>query len=334
MAVRLKDIAKVTGASVATISLVLNDKPCRVSVEMREAIHKAAKELNYQPNRNAVALITKRSKKIGMIVYDIENTFFAELAKGVETRAAKMGYGLLLVNAQNYGENNQDFSSLLGYSDIDALIAAMNITHGNVENYIENFKETKKPIVFVGDYEDKSDCGYVIFNNQKGGYLATKHLLDLGHTKIGCITGPEDSPKGRINGYIEAIKDAGIDYDPKLVKTGNYTFHSGYQMSQELIKLGVSAIFACNDLMAYGVFRMAEEQGIKIPEQLSVVGFDDLLYSALMAVPLTSVRQPAFAMGEAACLKAQEMIEEELLQSEDVFFEPELVIRKSCQSLS
>lgn len=334
MSATLKDISQLTGVSVAAISLVLNDKPCRIAEDTKLRIRDAAVKLNYQPNKNAVALVTNCTMKIGVVVYDIVNTFFAEVAKGIEVEAGERGYGILLVNMMGSESMRQDYLRLMGYDDIDGLIVVSSVDESPIHEYVNSFIDLGKPVAVVSNGTDDILATNIRFKNNKGSHLATKHLLDLGHKKIGCITGPLNVSQDRLYGYIQALQEYDVMFDQNFVATGDYQFESGHILSKGLVEKGVSAILACNDLMAYGVYRMAEENGIQIPQDLSVVGFDDLMYSSLMSVPLTSVKQPAYEIGKSACEKVLEMIETKKQSLEDVLFEPELIIRKStCKKL-
>ncbi len=216
----IKDISRITNVSVAAVSLVLNNKPCRISEDKKALIRKTAQELDYQPNRNAVALITNRTMKIGTIVYDIGNAFFAEFAKGVESMAANHGYGMLLVNMHSRTRQPKDYAELLGYNSIDGLVVASNIDDPALERYVTSYHNFNKPVAIASNGDNQIHGGNVIFRNNEGSYLATKHLLELGHRKIACITGPFLTSKDRLFGYMKALKEYGVEYRKKWSKSG------------------------------------------------------------------------------------------------------------------
>ncbi len=230
------------------------DTEWRISQEKRELIQKTAKELNYHPNRNAVALATSSTGVIGAILHDVSNPYFAEFAKGAEDYASEQGYQLILVNMLNRSNKPKNFIDLLGFESTDGLIITRDAGTPELKDYIKYcYDEHKKPIANVGNGDVLFENGNVIFNNELGGYIATKHLLDLGHKRIGLTIGKD----------------------------------------------------------------------------LSVVGFDDLEFSSFLNVPLTTVHQPAYEMGEASCRMVIEMIRTNSRTISDVHFELELVIRDS-----
>lgn len=326
----IKDVANEVGLSITAVSQVLNGKDCRISQEKRILIQQKAKELNYQPNRNAVALVTNCTKIIGVILNDISNIYFAEFAKGAEDIASENGYQLLLVNMQNRWNKPKSFANLLGYDTTDGLIITRDLDTPELKKYIDTYYyERKKPVANAGNGEFIFPSGNIIFDNEQGGYIATKHLLELGHRRIGCITGSEYTPLSRLRGYKKALLEFGIEYDETLVKVGDYHEELATKHAKDLYEQGVTAIFAFNDLMAFGVYRMAEQNNLCIGKDLSVVGFDDLEFSAFLSTPLTTIQQPAYKMGEASCKMLIDMIKNDTQTAEDVHFQPKLIVRKS-----
>lgn len=334
MATTIKVVAKAANTSITAVSQVLNGRECRISQEKRELILKIAKELNYQPNRNAVALATNCTQVIGVILNDISNSYFAEFAKGAEDIASEHGYQILLVNITNRWNKPKHFANLLGFDSTDGLILTRDLDTPELEKYINiYYNERKKPIANAGNGERQFPYGNVIFDNERGGYIATKHLLELGHRRIGCITGHNFTPYSRLNGYRRALEEYGVPYDEALVKVGDYHEELAAEYAGELYDKGVTAIFTFNDLMAYGVYRMAEKNHIRIGDDLSVVGFDDLEFSSFLSVPLTTIHQPAYEMGEASCKMLLEMLSKNTQEVENVYFQPELIVRKSTKRL-
>ncbi len=332
MGVTLKDIAKKAGYSVATVSMVLNNKPQRIPKETRDRILAIAKSMEYKPNRMAVGLITKMTRRIGVLVDDISNTYYAEVAKGAEVEAEKNGYSTYLANTYTIVRRNaSECINHLVDSGIDGLILAISAynNEGEILEQVQRLQEQACPVIFIGKPFSSIQAPDVEVENEYGGYLATKHLLERGHTRIGIITGPMGRPHNRLYGYIRALQDFGIPFDTTLVEDGDFRLESGFRGARSLVEKKVSAIFACNDLMAYGVMQMAMEDGIAIPSELAIVGYDDLAFSRLMPIPLTTISQPAFEIGSTACAKTIEMIKKKSITSPDMFFDPELVVRKS-----
>ena len=333
MGTTIKDVARAANISITAVSQVLNDRPCRISQEKRELILRTAKSMNYHPNRNAVALATNCTQVIAVILNDISNAYFAEFAKGAEDTASGYGYQLLMVNVTNRQDKPKDFEKLLGYDTTDGLILTRDLDIPELAHYINGYyNERKKPVVNAGNGEMMFPSGNVIFENEKGAYIATKHMIGRGHRRIGCIAGPKLTPFSRLRGYRRALEEAGIAYDESLVKAGDYHVDIAREYARELYMSGATGIFCFNDLMAYGVYQMADKAKLRIGKDLSVVGFDDLEFSALLSTPLTSVRQPAYEMGAASCRMLVDMIQNDRREAEDVYFQPELIIRESTGS--
>lgn len=332
MGVTLKDIAKKSGFSISTVSMVLNNKPHRIPDATRRKILAVAADMRYKPNRMAVGLITKRTMRIGVLVDDISNTFYAEVAKGAEVEAERNGYSTLLANTYAIVRRKaSDCIERLIDSGIDGLILAVSAYNdeADINVFIERLQGQGRPAIFIGKPFSGIVAPDVEVANELGGYLATRHLIERGHTRIGIVTGPMGRPHNRLYGYIKALQEAGIAFDTALVEDGDFRIESGFQGAKRLVEKRVGAIFACNDLMAYGVIQFAMENGIAIPDSLAVVGYDDLAFSRLMPIPLTTIRQPALEIGRTACGKVVEMITAKTVRADDVLFDPELIVRKS-----
>ena len=336
MRATLRDIAEMTGFSVSSVSLVLNDRPNRISAESREKILEAAKRLDYHPNQAAVSLITRRSNAIGLIIPDITNMFFAQIAKGAETRSSQLGYSLILCNTNDDPEKDLDYLNVLLDRGADGILLVSSYKPGIEKEPFESKKLlAEKPVVIVDRNADRlMDSGRysgVFSDNELGAYLATKHLLSLGHRKIGCVTGPMGaaSSKNRLFGYIRALQEAELPFDGALVREGNYHIDTGFEFGCALIDAGATAIFAFNDMMAYGVYRAAGEKGVSIPDDLSVIGYDDLPFSEIAEPPLTSVRQGAYEIGVEAVNAIVRQITEPETVPQNVTLRPELAVRKS-----
>ena len=339
MRATLKDIAEATGLSVSSVSLVLNDRPNRISEKKRKLILEKAQELHYRPNQSAVSLITKRSMTIGLILPDITNTFFAQIAKGAETRSRELGYSLMLCNTNDSPEKDEDYIHVLLGRGVDGILLVSSYRPGNLsdQSSLLDHRNQEKPIVLLDRSMNKLSASQkvsgIFADNELGGYLATEHLISQGHTRIGCITGPMGaaSSKNRLFGHIRAMQTAGLVFDSSLVREGNFHTETGYILAKQLLDQGVTGIFACNDMMAYGVYRAASERGLRIPEDLSVIGFDDLPFSQIVDPPLTSVRQSAYDMGVAAVDKVIRMIKNDSVVEPIAMMSPELVLRGSTQ---
>lgn len=289
MKVTVKDIAELAGVSTATVSLVLNDKPSRISEETKKRIIEIAREQNYKPNRIAVSLVTKKTRTLGLIIPDMNNLFFNRLAMGVEHYAYQLGYNVLFCNIDDRADKCFDYLNNLMSSCVDGIIVIPPYdinTNSNNEAMLRIFRESRTPMILLDRSVNHIACDFVAFDNKQGGFIATEHLIRLGHKKIGCITGLLESgnTRTRYDGYAEAMRLHGLPVDPALVYQGDYKIESGEKGAHELIKNGATAIFACNDMMAFGLYRYALSKGIKIPEELSVVGFDNIFLCDSLSV--------------------------------------------------
>ncbi|HBT16531.1 MAG TPA: LacI family transcriptional regulator [Firmicutes bacterium] len=335
MAITMKDIAKIAGVSVNTVSRALNDRP-EINEETKRSIKKIAQELNYVPNTIAATLASKKSKSIGLVIPDICDPFFAMQARGVEDAARKHGYSVIIINTDEIPKNELNAITTL-YGIRVAGVILTSVSFGM--EHIEEMKSRQLPFVLLNRYLRQFDADYVINDHQKGSYMATKHLLALGHKRIGIILGPEriTSVQDRLTGYLQAMDEAGIKLSKEYAIHGeNLKPETGELLTEELMRKNPrpTAIFAYCDSLAIGACAGIRKVGYTIPRDVALVGYDDIPYAQYFEIPLTTVAQPAYNMGKAACKIILEKIklggDEKDLESQHIVFEPELVIRKSC----
>ena len=304
----LKEIAKIAGVSIATVSYALHDSD-KVSEAVKEQILKIAEEGNYQPDKRAQSLRTGRTKLIGILTEDISFVFTASIIQGIYKFAEENNYHVVLSdtrlkekvgshyeNTANYKDDiNQKLKFLLGYH-VDGIIYI-----GSHDRDISGIVETDKPIVYTYCFTDSKDDYMILYDNTKSAYEATEYLIKKGHRKIGLIRGPEMSNPSneRFLGYQMALMDARIPLDLSYVKTGDWNFERGYDAAMQLLtqKDRPTAIFALNDYMALGTLEAAEKCGIRVPEELSVIGFDNSDMCNFVRPRLTSVSLPVEKMG-------------------------------------
>lgn len=336
MACTIRDIAREAGVSVSTVSLVLRGKECRIADETRQRIQRVAKQMNYIPNQVAVSLVTKKTHTIGLIYSDMLNPFYAELAVGVERNAQSRGYSLLICNCDEQVQRCIDNITLLESRLVDGFLLqppeTTNASPQQLRALQEKLKNCQTPYVILDRAIHDVYHDYVAADHQLGGYLAAEHLYKLGHRRIGCITGSlsDYGSKRRLIGYQEVLKLHGIPYNPDLIYEGLYQIETGYRGALELFKKNITAIFAFSDQIALGVQRAATEQGISIPQDLSLVGYDDSSIAHLCSVPLTTIRQPIELLGKRACEILLERIENNNQTHQDYFYPPALIQRSSC----
>lgn len=335
MRTTIKDIANYTGFSVTTISLVLNGKAHKIPKSTKEKIQKAVEELNYRPNQLAVGLVKKRTKTIGLVISDVSNVFFSNLAKGVEDECRRNGWNLILCNTNDIHKRDMEYIQVLADKGVDGILFCMSLDSDEkkAQESVKLMQKLKVPFVMVDRFIEGVGCCSVIVNHRSGGYAVTKHLLQLGHRRIGCVTGPlglEDS-RLRLKGYQEALEEYGVAFDEKLIYEGNYDRASGSDGTEYFLSMPkkVTAIFAFNDLSAYGAYHCLRKNKIAVPGDVSLVGYDDIFFSEVLDVPLTTVNQPVYDMGVEAVQQLIHDIDGEESSQRFITFQPRLVIRDS-----
>lgn len=329
MAITIKDIAHMAGVSITTVSKIINKKDEDISDKTREKVLKIIDDYNYMPSALATGLVTKKTKTIGLLLPDISNAFFAELARGVEDGANCEGYNVILCNTDDDSDKEIQYLNVLKVKHVDGIIFLSAALSNH--NEIKELNHKGFPLVVLDRALDVENMMTVYLDNIMGGYIATKHLAEFGHKKIGCITGPLKNKlaKHRFDGYKKALDEMHINLKEHFVYEGNFKTKSGETGGRELIKAGATAIFACNDMMAYGVYKAIQEQDMKIPQDISVVGFDDIFISEILAPPLTSVKQPTYEMGIMSAAMLIKSIKGIQLKQTKMEFKPTLSIRKS-----
>ena len=312
MRATIKDIAAATGFSVTTISLVLNGKGYKISDETKNQILAKARELNYRPNQLAVSLVKRQSKTIGFIVPDISNVYFANMARAIDEACRENGWSVILCNTNDNYDRDREYIDLLADKGADGIvfIMAKDNTREMAAEEIDYLESIHIPYVVVDRIPELRNCPAVGTDHEIGGYLAARHLLSLGHRRIACVV-------------------AGIPVDERLVCAGEYTQEGGAAAVEKLISQDFTAIFACNDASAYGVCRKLKEYRKKVPEDVSVVGYDDVFYARMLEVPLTTIRQQVREMGREAVRLLLKQIREHKRPESKVIFAPELVVRES-----
>ncbi len=337
MPTTLKDIARATGLSTTTVSLVLNGKPHRISKEKCRLIKETAKKMDYHPNRLAVGLIKHETKTVGLILPDITNVFFSEVAKGLEDVLQEHGYHLLLCNSNDRHERELSAIRMMNNQMVDGLIIVMSSeTVGEKEKKtFASLKIMKRPVVLIDCFNESGGFSTISIDNFKASYIAVEYLVSLGHRRIACICGPLGlkTNDDRLRGYTAALADSGIPFEKALIYQGDFRYQSGYDAIPVLLPKKPTAVLCLNDMMAYGAMNALTNQGIRVPEDVSVMGFDDIFFSQITSVPLTVIRQPAYDMGKKAghvLLSALSVHAE----SQQIVFEPTIRVRKSTKAIN
>lgn len=334
MPTTIKDIAKKINLSPTTVSLVLNNKADRIPQKTKDLVIRTAKELNYYPNQIAISLVKKQTKTVGLILPDIRNEFFSTLAKSVEVEAHAHGWSVILCNTGDYHDRDIEYIQLLASKNVDGILFCM-----SADTTLEKFKviinimnNLEIPYIMIDRTYMLPGINTALIDHRLGGYLATTHLLELGHRRIACITGPKhlsDSNK-RLLGYRDALNEYSVPYDSNLIYNGNYQMDGGLRGIQTLDPESYTAVFAFNDLMALGAIKGLKLINKRIPEDVSLVGYDDISYTEMLEVPLTTIRQPISKVGEIATRSLVDTLEKTDKKVEKIpLFEPKIIVRKS-----
>ncbi len=333
MAVTIKDIAKHAGVSISTVSRVMNKKP-DVNTETEQRVRDAIKELGYSPNIVARGLVLKRSNVIGFIVPDIMNPSFPELARGVVARAKSFGYSVMFFDTNHDSRVEKEAIRLLQSKQVDGIILSFDEAN---KDELEKLKLEKFPVVQIYRKSARSAISTIAIDNTGSGYTATKYLLDLGHRRIGHITTGNLSQSGheRLDGYVMALKEAGVTVEQELIQTGSNSAESGLKCMERLLSLSnrPTAVFASHDLMAIGAFEAVYTAGLEIPGDISFVGHDNIQMSRLIRPKLTTIDTHKDRLGQAGVDLLMEEIESGAPLNKESIFKTELVVRKSTRKL-
>ncbi|MCY6369030.1 LacI family DNA-binding transcriptional regulator [Clostridium ganghwense] len=325
--VTMKDIANLAGVSKATVSMVLNNKNISVSESTRNKILKIAEELNYIPNGVARSLSTKKSQTIGIILPDIINPFFSEIARAIEDTANKLDYNVIFCNTDSNSKKEEKYIKLLISKLVDGVIF---ITGGGENKSLEILKSNNVPFVLVDrDIDNKEKYCGVYCLNEEGVKEAVEYLLKKKKKKIVFVTGKKELriSKQRVKGYKSIMVKNNI-YDEKLIFEGDFTIEGGMKVTEEIIQANkdVEAIFYSNDIMAFGGIKVLIRKGYRIPEDISIIGFDNINISNFIEPELTTVAQPIYDMGKQSCEALIEIIDGKP-SNKQIYFKPKLMIR-------
>ncbi len=334
----IKDIARLAGVSITTVSRVINNKREGVGEETVERIRRIIGELGYEPNVVARSMITKRSHTIGLVLPDIRNPFFSELARGVEDVCNKYSFGCFLCNTDGDAQKEQEYIQLLKGRVADGIL----FTTQNTSEYNEVFKSFSKagyPFCFIERYIDEMpDVPGVYFDNFSGARLLTDYLLDRGHRRIAFISGPlaTHNARQRKDGFLAALRERGIDPDERMILEGNYKYDGGYGGVDELLnvrKADFTALFASNDLMALGALHKLQERGFDVPKDVSIAGFDHIVFPPVLRPSITTVEIPAYALGTSSAELLFSLMRGETPAERKITFAPKLVDQGSVAAV-
>jgi LacI family transcriptional regulator len=326
-------VANQAGVSPTTVSHVIN-KTRFVSAEVTERVQAAMNELGYQPNALARSLRRGQTLTLGLILPDSANPYFAEVGREIESLTFQNGYSLILCNAEDNGHKESIYTDVLSKKQVDGMIF---VATGTESDSVRTLLKQRLPLVLVDRQLDGIEADTVLTDNYCGGILAAKHLAGAGHARFGCITGPSYlTPSAeRVTGFLETLTGFGIPTQHITLQSGNFHPDSGYQAGFQLMRAEQrpTAIFCCNDMMAIGLYRAIAELGLRIPDDVAVIGFDDIDLSQYLTPPLTTIKQPKHQIGEAAVGMLLERIKDRNLPARRVMLKTQLVVRKSTGTL-
>ena len=325
------DIGKEAGVSYATVSRVINNKG-NVNPESRERVLRAMTQLGYVANTQARSLAGGRSYVVGLLVQDLGTGYIGEVIRGIDDELAKAQYNLMLFTTHRRKVKESLFVTTLTQGSSDGLLLVL---PRNAVAYLDSLRRRKFPYVLI-DHQGIDELGPSVgASNWQGGYDATNYLIELGHRRIGFIMGTPElgCSQRRLEGYKAAMCHHNLPVDPALIQEGDFYQPAGFKGGVELLKLAnrPTAIFASNDMMAFGVMDAVREEGLSIPKDISIIGFDDILQSANVHPRLTTVRQPLEQMGRVATTMLLELINNPDRQPEKLELATELIIRETCQ---
>lgn len=324
----IRDVAEQAGVSIATVSRVLN-KQTPVSPATRKKVEQAIKQLNYQPNYLGRNLRRSETRIILLVLQNISNSFYSKVIKGIEDLGHKYGYSVLICNTDSEPERERSFLDLL----VNRLVDGVILMEPEVDS--EELTEIGKdyPIVQCCEYKEGAVVPHISIDNIAAGHTAVNHLIKLGHKRIGMISAYNRllSALQREEGYKRALAEAGIEFDPNLIKYGSYGFTGGLRACKEFLKMEEkpTAVFAVSDITAIGAIKAIKEEGLKIPEDIAVVGFDNTSIASMYDPQLTTISQPRYDLGKISMEILLQLIEGKSLASKDLYLEHELIIRES-----
>ena len=327
--VTIRDVAALAGVSHQTVSRVFNDRE-RVTPKTRERVQAAIEELDYRPSRLAQSMVTQKTSTIGLVVADITNPFFFEVARGVQDTALAQGYNVFVCNTDDNPQGEQDILALLASQEVDGVILS---TASSSDEELLAFAENYKPLVIINRDIEHPKASLVNVDICKGAKLAIEHLIERGHTHIAMLSHEGHLPDTvrRVIGYRETLKAHGITPDDEWLVLTRPNLDGGYQASQALLKKHpeITAIFTYNDLMAIGALRGCHDMGLRVPQDCAIMGFDDIKFSSMTKPSLSSISYDKYLVGQEAMQRLFDMFEKPDETFTQISLDVNLVIRES-----
>jgi len=330
----LEDVAKKAGVSRSTVSRVVNDY-ANISDDVRQRVLKVIEETGYRPNAAARALASQRSRIIGLILPHSVSMLFTDpyyphLLKGISQACNQNQYTLAFFLFSSVEDEKINFNSIPSNGLLDGVLVQSD--HHGKQRIINHLLEANIPHIVIGRPKQSDKVSFVDVDNRTGANKAVTHLINLGYQRISTITGPLQSTAGidRRNGYIDALEKHSFQVDPELIEEGDFTEQGGFNAMQRLISHKTDAVFAASDVMAFGAIRAIKEHSLSIPEDIAVVGFDDIPFTSLMNVELTTIHQPVTELGEKAVMLLLNLIKNGTEPPRNIILESKLMVRSTC----
>lgn len=334
MKITIYDVAEKSGVSIATVSKVINNTG-RISDKTRKKVLQIMEELDYQPSVVASALSGKSTFTIGLTLPDLANPYFAELARAIEDEGRKHGFNVFICSTDNDVHKEEEYYQLFMKKRVDGIIM---VSRDKQNVVVKKILNEKVPLVMIAREILSAPVTSVMVDDYYGGMQAGLHLLQQGHRRIAVIAEnlTELGSKERLRGCSDALKEAQLELDPKLVIEGGYSLESGKKATKELLqqKRRPTAVFACNDILAIGAIQAARESGLHVPEDLSIVGYDNTILATIIDPPLTTVAQPMNEIGERSVTLLVQQIQSKEMVRQRVMLMPDLIVRQSTKAIS
>lgn len=325
------DVARESGVSYSTVSRVLNGYEF-VKPTTREKVLQAASKLGYVPNQQARSLAGGRSNLIGILVPGLNNGYISEIIHGIDQELEKSDYNLILYTTRRHHGRESNYVATIMNGAADGLVLVVPLIS---TSYLEALHEQHFPYVLIDQADNTGKSSFVNATNWQGAYDATQYLIKLGHRRIGFVTGLTglNSTVDRFEGYRAALSDQGLLVQSELIAEGDFWERGGYMAAQKLLDLPQrpTAIFASNDLSAFGALEAVRQRGLRVPEDVSVIGFDNIPQSSAVYPKLTTVHQPLEQMGQVAVKMLLEHIANRERDPDRVTLATQLIVRDSCQ---
>lgn len=334
MRITITDIAKLAGVSKSSVSIVLNNKS-GVSEKTRSKVLDIIKKYNYSPNHIAQSLAARETKSIGLIIKEIDNPYFAKVMKGVYDTCSQLGYSVLLGSSELSCEKESEMITALLGKRVDGLLISPLQREDSNFTYMANLVTEKYPLVLLGGVQNYT-TNSVDIDNFTAAYDAVKYLIKMGHTKIAHLSASSSSDHGkkRLEAYKQALIDNNIPINKDYIIPAEPNVSTGFRLGKELFSKKMdlpTAVFCYNDLLAIGLISALQDMNIKVPEAVSVMGFDNIDFGAYIKIPLTTIQMPAYDIGSmAAALLVKQIASPTYVLNEKVVLDHKIVIRSSC----